>query len=184
MNSTPTGSKNLFGVGSAYRNRTLCGEVVENKVHILSYILCFVSFQYLLWVWRYKHGGIMRVGGSVKTQLSYDRDLLVWRWLHVSAVLGHLQVISSFTNNNNKEKMFTLDKVLLRGTVYTVLLSKTSSNVYVFSLLLLIVKELMTWRWPSTAETCSHRQTNKSRSYDSCVLTDPPTLICIKTQRG
>ena len=23
------------------------------------------------------------------------------------------------------------------------------------------------------AETCSHHQTNKSRSYDSCVLTDP-----------
>jgi len=51
-------------------------------------------------------------------------------------------------------------------------------------MLLLIVKELMTWRWPSTAKTCSHRQTNKSRSYGSCVLTDPPTLICIKTQRG
>jgi len=34
----------------------------------------------------------------------------------------------------------------------------------------------MTWRWPSTAETCSHRQSNKSRSQDSCVLTDPPTL--------
>jgi hypothetical protein len=64
-------------------------------------------------------------------------------------------------------------------------LSKTLSNVYVFSLLLLlIVKELMTWRWPSTAETCSHRQTNKSRSYHSCVLTDPATIICIKTQRG
>ena len=42
----------------------------------------------------------------------------------------------------------------------------------------------MTWRLPSTAETCSHRQTNKSRSYDSCVLMDPQTLICIKTQRG
>jgi putative NADH-flavin reductase len=37
--------------------------------------------------------------------------------LHVSAVLGHLQVISSFTiNNNNKEKTYTVDKVLLRGT--------------------------------------------------------------------
>jgi len=24
----------------------------------------------------------------------------------------------------------------------------------------------------------------KSPSYDSCVLTDPPTLICTKTQRG
>jgi hypothetical protein len=60
----------------------------------------------------------MRVGGSVKTQLSCDHDLLVWRWLHVSAVLGHLQVISSFTINNNKEKTYTLDKVLLRGTVY------------------------------------------------------------------
>jgi hypothetical protein len=53
----------------------------------------------------------MRVGGSVKTQLLYDRDLLVWRWLHVSAILGHLQVISSFTINNNKVKIYTLDKV-------------------------------------------------------------------------
>jgi len=42
----------------------------------------------------------------------------------------------------------------------------------------------MIWTWPSTAETCRHRLTNKIRSYDSCVLTDPPTLICIKTQRG
>jgi len=31
---------------------------VQNNVHILSYILCFVSFQYLLWEQRYKHGGI------------------------------------------------------------------------------------------------------------------------------
>jgi len=30
------------------------------------------------------------------------------------------------------------------------------------------------------AETCRHRLTNKIRSYDSCVLTDPPTLISIK----
>ena len=60
----------------------------------------------------------MRVGGSVKTQLPYDRDLLVWRWLHVSAVLGHLQVISSFTMNNTKEKTYTLDKILLRDIVY------------------------------------------------------------------
>jgi len=30
------------------------------------------------------------------------------------------------------------------------------------------------------AETCRHRHTNKLRSLDSCVLTDPPTLICIK----
>jgi hypothetical protein len=46
----------------------------------------------------------MRVDGSIKTQLSYDRDLLVWRWLHVSAMFGHLQVISCFTANNNKGK--------------------------------------------------------------------------------
>ena len=45
--------------------------------------------------------------GPSKTQLSYDRDLLVWRWLHVSAVLCHLQVISCFTINNNKEKTYT-----------------------------------------------------------------------------
>ena len=43
----------------------------------------------------------MRVGGFVNTQLLYDLGLLVWRWLHVSAVLGHLQFISSFTINNN-----------------------------------------------------------------------------------
>jgi hypothetical protein len=54
-----------------------------------------------------------RVGGSVKTQLSYDRNLLVWRWLDVSAVLGHLQVMSCFTNNNKKEKIYTWDKVNL-----------------------------------------------------------------------
>jgi hypothetical protein len=36
----------------------------------------------------------------------------------------------------------------------------------------------MTWRWPSTAETCCHHQTNKLRSLDSCVLMDSPTLIC------
>jgi len=34
------------------------------------------------------------VVGSVKTQLSKDRNLLVWWWRHVSAVLGHLQIIS------------------------------------------------------------------------------------------
>ena len=55
----------------------------------------------------------MRVGGSVKTQLSYDRYLLVWRWLHVSAVLGHLQVISCFKINNNKEKAHTRNNVYL-----------------------------------------------------------------------
>ena len=38
----------------------------------------------------------------------------------------------------------------------------------------------MTWRWPSTAETCRHRRTNKLRYLDSCVLTDLPTLISIK----
>jgi len=37
----------------------------------------------------------------------------------------------------------------------------------------------MTSKWPSMAETCHHRQTNKLRSLDSCVLTDPPTLICV-----
>jgi len=38
----------------------------------------------------------------------------------------------------------------------------------------------MTLRWPSTAETCSLRLTNKIRSSDSCVLTDTPTHICVK----
>ena len=55
----------------------------------------------------------MRVVGSVKTQLWYDRYLLVWRWLYVSAVLGHLQVINCFTINNHKEKTYTWDKALV-----------------------------------------------------------------------
>jgi len=42
---------------------------------------------------------------------------------------------------------------------------------------LLAVNSLLTRRWPSTAETCRHRQTKKLRSSDSCVLTDPSTLI-------
>ena len=35
------------------------------------------------------------------------------QWLHVSAVLGHLQVIGCFTINNNKEKTCTWDNVYL-----------------------------------------------------------------------
>jgi hypothetical protein len=95
----------------------------------------------------------VRVGRSVKTQLSKQRNLLVRRW-HVSAVLGHLQVIKLFTIN--------------------------CSICICFSSLLLIVNTFMTWRWPSTAETCRHRWTNKLRCLDSCVLTDLPTLICTK----
>jgi hypothetical protein len=41
----------------------------------------------------------IRFGGSVETQMSCDRGLLVWRWLHVSAVFGHLQDISCFIIN-------------------------------------------------------------------------------------
>jgi len=52
--------------------------------------------------------------------------------------------------------------------------------VYIFSSPLLIVDSILTWRWPSTAETCRHRRTNKLRYLDSCVLTDLLTLICIK----
>ena len=47
-----------------------------------------------------------------------------------------------------------------------------------------VVKQLTTWRWPSTAETCSHCQTNKSRSYDSCVLTDPTNPNLHKNTAG
>jgi len=36
----------------------------------------------------------VRAGGSVKTRLSKDCNLLGWQWRHVLAVLGHLQVIS------------------------------------------------------------------------------------------
>ena len=51
--------------------------------------------------------------------------------------------------------------------------------MYVFSSPLLIVDSILTWIWPSTAETCRHRRTNKLRYLDSCVLTDLPTLDCI-----
>jgi hypothetical protein len=45
----------------------------------------------------------MREGGCIKTQLSKDHKLLVWPWWFVSAVLGHLQVISylQLTSNPN-----------------------------------------------------------------------------------
>jgi len=49
--------------------------------------------------------------------------------------------------------------------------------LYIFSSPLLIVDSILTWRWPSTAETCRHRRTNKLRYLDSCVFTDLPTLI-------
>ena len=56
-NSTPTGSKTCLVLAVLYWTRTLWRSEVQNKVHILSYILCFVSFQYLLWEKKYKHGG-------------------------------------------------------------------------------------------------------------------------------
>ena len=46
-----------------------------------------------------------------------------------------------------------------------------------FSFSSVIVNSLSIWRWPSTAETCRHRRTNKLRYLDSCVLTDLPTRI-------
>ena len=49
----------------------------------------------------------MRVGRSVKPQLSKDRNLLVRRGRHVSAVLGHLQVNKLFTINSGEEKTYT-----------------------------------------------------------------------------
>ena len=49
--------------------------------------------------------------------------------------------------------------------------------LYVFSSPLSIVDSILTWRWPSTAETCCHRRTNKLRYLNSCVLTDLSTLI-------
>jgi nitrite reductase/ring-hydroxylating ferredoxin subunit len=39
---------------------------------------------------------------------------------------------------------------------------------------------LLTWRWPITAETCHHHRSNKLYYLESCVLTDLPTIICIK----
>ena len=61
---------------------------------------------------------------------------------------------------------------------YAIPLSK--HMLYVFSSPLLIVDSILTWRWPSTAETGRHRRTNKLRYLDSCVLTDLATLISIK----
>jgi hypothetical protein len=49
----------------------------------------------------------MRVGRSVKTQLSKEHNLLVRRWRHVSALLGHLQVSKLFTINSSEEKTYT-----------------------------------------------------------------------------
>ena len=54
-----------------------------------------------------------------------------------------------------------------------------SKHMYMFSPLSM-VDSILTRRWPSTAETCRHRRTNKLRYLDSCVVTDLPTLICIK----
>ena len=64
--------------------------ITRTRLNIMLYVYC-LSFSKYLRLW-----GLV---GSVKTQLSYEFNLLVWRWLHVSAVLGHLQVISSFTIN-------------------------------------------------------------------------------------
>ena len=64
---------------------------------------------------------------------------------------------------------------------YAIPLSK--HMLYVFYSPLLIVDSILTWRWPSSAETCRHRRTNKLRYSDSCVLTDLPTLISIKHNR-
>jgi hypothetical protein len=43
--------------------------------------------------------------------------------------------------------------------------------MYMF--LLTTVNNLLTWRWPNTAETCRLRQTNKLRYLDSCVFDGP-----------
>jgi len=53
-------------------------------------------------------------------------------------------------------------------------------HMYMFLFSTVIVNSLLTWRWSSTAETCRHRRNNKLRYLDSCVVTDLPTLICIK----
>jgi hypothetical protein len=39
--------------------------------------------------------------------------------------------------------------------------------------LLTTVNNLLTWRWPNTAETCRHRRSNKLRYLDSCVFDGP-----------
>jgi hypothetical protein len=96
--------------------------------------------------------------------------LLVWWWLHVSAVLGHLQVI---TINNIREKTYT--QLISGGPVCSAGLDHPKLTVCVFCLILLIV---MTWIWPSTVKTCSHHQANK---YDPTTVvfwrTHPPSLV-------
>ena len=55
-------------------------------------------------------------------------------------------------------------------------------SICYLQLTLLTVDSILNLRWPSTAETCRHRRTNKLRYLDSCVLTDLPTLINILLQ--
>jgi hypothetical protein len=55
-------------------------------------------------------------------------------------------------------------------------------HMYMF--LLTTVNNLLTWRWPITAETCRHRRSNKLRYLDSCVFDGPTHHNLHKTQQG
>jgi hypothetical protein len=82
-----------------------CVTLTSHMANQASFLIMYLCF-YMIMV-KYNDQNMlyksqqMRVGGSIKTQLSYDRDLLVLQWLHVSAMVGHLQVINSFTINEH-----------------------------------------------------------------------------------
>jgi hypothetical protein len=119
----PTNFANLFlAWKSTCFGQCLCPSSGVYSLYTQQWYMSFFSLP--VWHWRILRCVLQvhhprwvfiqnRVVGSVETQLSYDRYLLVWQWLYISAVLGHLQVISCFTFNNNKEKTYTWDKALV-----------------------------------------------------------------------
>jgi hypothetical protein len=56
---------------------------------------------------------------------------------------------------------FNKTSIFLRGSVYMLLLTT--------------VNNLLTWRWPNTAETCRHRRCNKLRYYSNTKFHDSPS---------
>jgi hypothetical protein len=45
--------------------------------------------------------------------------------------------------------------------------------------ILMCLAKILTWRWPSTAETCHHRRTNKLRYFVVFLRTYPPSYWCV-----
>ena len=78
----------------------------SQKRYCLRWYRPFVLFRLIIPVVFYANeGGWVRQNTTVVG--SY---LLVWRWLRISAVLGHLQVISYFIINSVKGKTYTWDR--------------------------------------------------------------------------